>query len=83
MNGNGKPALDNTKWKVEPYTCARCSHKAVAVHPDCERIECGNCGYMVQSAPCERDFDADLEEPNGGKQWLTARCHYSHAKKRS
>lgn len=44
-----------TPWKSEQNVCERCGHFQVSVHPDCERYECANCGYMMQSVPCERD----------------------------
>jgi len=47
-------------WKAERSVCERCGTVQVSVHPDCERIECEVCGYMMQSVPTVRDFDAEL-----------------------
>ncbi len=51
-----------TKWKAEQNVCERCGHYQVSVHPDCERYECVNCGYMMQSILCKRDYDMDHRE---------------------
>ena len=42
-------------WKTEQSECERCGHKQISVHPDCERIECSICGFMMQSVPANRD----------------------------
>ena len=56
-------------WKTERTVCERCGHWQVSVHPDCERIECAACGYMMQSVPCpERDFDKELSVPPMGDE---------------
>lgn len=52
-----KDELFKIKWKVEQNVCERCGHSQISVHPDCERYECANCGYMMQSIPCKRDYD--------------------------
>lgn len=38
-------------WKTELLACVRCGHEQVSVHPNCERIECAQCGFMNQSQP--------------------------------
>lgn len=37
-----------TDWLSTLIECERCDLRWMAAHPNCERLECPACGYMMQ-----------------------------------